>query len=143
MSGSKCAKNRGSRTYGRGRGKSHNCNAGSRGGRGRAGSGKKGDAKKPMYWKTETFGKVAFGMQKGSVVEALNVSQVEERIQALISAGKVKSDKVSLNLTELGITKLLGSGKITQAVTITVDVASAKAVEKITAAGGEVILSSE
>ena len=73
---------------------------------------------------------------------AARIFQVEERIQALVNAGKVKADKVALNLTELGFEKLLGSGKIAHKVSITVELASAKAVEKITAAGGEVILPS-
>lgn len=138
---SKCNKQRGSRTYGKGRGKSHNCNAGNRGGRGRAGSGKKGDAKKTKYWKTESFGKSAFGMKQGSFLKTINVSQVDERIQALVAAGKVKTDKaVALDLTKLGFEKLLGSGKINYAVSITVKEASEKAVSKIEAAKGEVIL---
>ena len=137
----KASKRRGSRTYGRGRGKSHNCNAGNRGGRGRAGSGKKGDAKKTMYWKTEQFGKVAFGMVDGTSAVAINVSQVESRIEDLILAGKIKTGKeVSLNLSELGFEKLLGSGKITHAVNISVNSASASAIEKVEAAGGKVIL---
>jgi len=44
----------------------------------------------------------------------------------------------SIDLTELGIDKLLGSGRISSALTVTVDNASAKAVEKIEAAGGSV-----
>ena len=137
----KASKRRGSRTYGRGRGKSHNCNAGNRGGRGRAGSGKKGDAKKPSYWKTEKFGKFAFGMTEGSSAVAINVSQVSDRIESLIGSGKIKAGKeISLNLSDLGFEKLLGSGKIYFAVNITVANASKSAISKIEEAGGKVIL---
>jgi|TARA_B100001113_G_scaffold69648_1_gene53895 large subunit ribosomal protein L15 len=44
----------------------------------------------------------------------------------------------SIDLTELGIDKLLGSGRISSSLTVTVESASAKAVEKIEAAGGTV-----
>lgn len=141
---SKTNKQRGARTAGRGRGKSHNCNAGNRGGRGRAGSGKKGDAKKSMYWKTESFGKKAFGMISGKDVSVINVGLVNSRVEALVAAGKVKSDKaVSLDLGKLGFEKLLGSGKITNAVTVTVAAASESAIAKIEAAGGKVIVGKE
>jgi large subunit ribosomal protein L15 len=44
----------------------------------------------------------------------------------------------SINLTELGIDKILGSGRINTALNVIVEEASAKAVEKIEAAGGSV-----
>jgi large subunit ribosomal protein L15 len=43
-----------------------------------------------------------------------------------------------VNLGEHGIDKLLGSGQVTQAVHVTVDHASARAIEKVEAAGGSV-----
>ncbi len=45
----------------------------------------------------------------------------------------------TVDLTSLGYTKLLGKGKITQALTITVPACSASAAEKVAAAGGKVI----
>ena len=48
--------------------------------------------------------------------------------------------KASINLGELGIDKLLGSGRINAAMTITVANASATAIEKVEAAGGSVNL---
>lgn len=132
-------KQRGSRTVGRGRGRSHNYGSGNRGGFGRAGSGKKGDGKKPSFWKNP-FKKVAFGMIKSPSVKTINVSDIQTRVEVLIATGKVKSESVSLDLTALGFEKLLGSGSITIPVTVTVKSASAKAVEKIQTAGGKVIL---
>ena len=58
----------------------------------------------------------------------VNVSQLEE----------MADGKDSINLTELGIDKILGSGRINTALTVTVSEASAKAVEKIEAAGGSI-----
>ncbi len=45
-----------------------------------------------------------------------------------------------VNLTELGYTKLLGTGKLTKALTIQVEAASKSAVEKVAEAGGKLIL---
>jgi len=46
--------------------------------------------------------------------------------------------KDSIDLTEMGIDKLLGSGRISTALTVTVEEWSAKAAEKISAAGGSI-----
>jgi large subunit ribosomal protein L15 len=56
----------------------------------------------------------------------VNVGQLED----------LAGDDDSVNLTEMGIDKLLGSGRISKAITVTVSEASAKATEKIEAAGG-------
>ena len=48
-----------------------------------------------------------------------------------------------INLTELGYTKLLGTGKLTKAFTIQVGAASKSAQQKVKDAGGKLILSSE
>jgi len=50
---------------------------------------------------------------------------------------------VEVNLTELGYTKLLGTGKLTKAFTIKVEEASKSAQQKVKDAGGKLILSSE
>ena len=49
----------------------------------------------------------------------------------------------TINLTEMGYTKLLGTGKITKPLTITVPSASNSAAEKIKAAGGKIITENE
>nr|AJS13234.1 50S ribosomal protein L15P, large subunit ribosomal protein L15 [uncultured archaeon] len=46
-----------------------------------------------------------------------------------------------INLTELGYTKLLGTGKITKPLTITISTYSKSAQEKIKKAGGEIVTS--
>ncbi len=46
-----------------------------------------------------------------------------------------------INLTELGYTKLLGTGKLTKAFTIQVGAASKSAQQKVKDAGGKLILS--
>jgi large subunit ribosomal protein L15 len=47
--------------------------------------------------------------------------------------------KGAIDLTSMGYTKLLGKGKITHALTITVPACSASAAEKVTAAGGKMV----
>tara|TARA_B100001750_G_scaffold248078_1_gene276544 strand:- start:2348 stop:2641 length:294 start_codon:yes stop_codon:yes gene_type:complete len=47
----------------------------------------------------------------------------------------------SIDLTEMGYDKLLGSGRMERALNITVASASARAIEKVEAAGGSVNLS--
>jgi len=65
-----------------------------------------------------------------TVYITVNVSQLED----------MADGKDTINLTELGIDKILGSGRINSALTVIVEEASAKAVEKIEAAGGSVDL---
>jgi large subunit ribosomal protein L15 len=51
--------------------------------------------------------------------------------------------ETAFNLTEMGYTKLLGTGKITRALTITVGSASKTAQKKIEAAGGKLVTENE
>lgn len=62
-------------------------------------------------------------------VNAVNLSKLAE-----IAVGQT-----TIDLTAMGYTKLLGTGKITQAFTITVPACSKSAKEKVEAAGGKVI----
>ena len=62
----------------------------------------------------------------------------KEKPLNLIKLEQLAGTKTNVNLTEMGYTKLLGTGKVTKAFTITVPACSAKAAEKIEAAGGKV-----
>ena len=112
-----------------GRGKKAGRGAGKRGGRGRAGIGKHKvmfrNKYLPGHWGMHGFNR---DPSLRNVSVTVNVGQLEE-----MAAG---AD--SIDLTELGIDKLLGSGRVTTALSVTVESASAKAVEKIEAAGGSV-----
>ena len=124
---SKSSRHRGSHTHGGGAMKKRR-GAGSRGGRGNAGSGKRGDVKKPSYWKDKNyFGKQGFSPINKKVVNAINLSDLDKY------EGEV-------NLKEMGYHKLLGAGNLTKKLTIKVDYASKKAVEKVESAGGKVLL---
>lgn len=63
----------------------------------------------------------------------INLSKLEEIAQS----------QTNVNLTELGYTKLLGSGKVSKAFMVTVPAASKTAVAKINTAGGKVTTEEE
>lgn len=138
----KVKKYRGSKTHGGGSMKKRR-GAGSRGGRGNAGTGKRGNAKAPTMWKTgRKLGKFGF-KKKGSVVGRVSISLhlVEELIPRFEAAGHAKKSKdgYAVDLTAAGYDKLLANGNVNQKLEITVKMASAAATEKITAAGGKVV----
>ncbi len=129
----------GSRTRGRGHKKGRG--AGLRGGRGNAGCHK---TKRIMY---ERVGRVwgAHGFKRPQTVvmanNAINLKVIEENASEWVNQGNAskKGKIVSIDLKEMGYDKLLGTGVPSQAYKITISTASAKAVEKVEAAGGEVI----
>jgi large subunit ribosomal protein L15 len=126
----KTRKNRGSRTQGWGRIGQHR-DGGSRPYR------KVGRHKHKWSWVQNEdpnyFGKHGFRSPQAlhSKVNALNISKLDEIAQ--------KTNTTIIDLTVMGYTKLLGTGKITRAYTVTVPECSAAAVKKIEAAGGKVI----
>lgn len=105
--------------------------AGHRGGRGRAGSGKRGDAKKPRYWKAGRAGPKGFISRNTVKVKAINTGD----INLLVENKKIEK---KIDLGSLGYTKLLSKGSLKYPIEITVDAATPKAIEKVTAAGGKV-----
>ena len=129
----------GSRTRGRGHKKGRG--AGLRGGRGNAGCHK---TKRIMY---ERVGRVwgAHGFKSPQTVvmanNAINLKVIEENASEWVEQGNAskKGKTVSIDLKEMGYDKLLGTGVPSQAYKITISAASAKAVEKVEAAGGEII----
>ena len=129
----------GSRTRGRGHKKGRG--AGLRGGRGNAGCHK---TKRIMY---ERVGRVwgAHGFKRPQTVvmanNAINLKVIEESAAEWVDEGNAskKGKTVSIDLKKMGYDKLLGTGVPSQAYKITIGAASAKAVEKVEAAGGEII----
>ncbi|MBS3109358.1 uL15 family ribosomal protein [Candidatus Woesearchaeota archaeon] len=131
---------RGSTTHGWGAMKKHR-GAGNRGGRGMAGTGKRGDAKKPSIWADEKyFGKYGFFSHNGICYKAINVGYFEENADKLASSGAIKQEAggFAVNLEEMGYNKLLSSGNVTRKFMFTAPYASRKAIEKVTSAGGKV-----
>jgi large subunit ribosomal protein L15 len=126
-------------THGWGRNKHRN--SGQRGGYGNAGTGKKSDNKKPSIWALDYFGKHGF-VSKGQITKdcVISVRDLEDKLPAFIEQKHAKQEAgvVVIDLTKLGYTKLLGTGKVTKKFKITITTSTAGAAEKIKAAGGEV-----
>jgi large subunit ribosomal protein L15 len=125
---SKANKHRGRcRTHGRGHKAGRG--AGKRGGRGNAGMNKHRVMTRIKYmlghWGMHGFNR---DPSLRTVHVTCNVSDLEE----------MANGKDSVDLTEMGIDKLLGSGRINTAISVTVGEWSAKAAEKISAAGGSI-----
>jgi large subunit ribosomal protein L15 len=96
---------------------------GSKGGKGRAGHGKRAGHMK-FFFKTRK--KKGFTPVKTKKIKTINLSALS----------KMKGKEI--DLTKLGYDKLLGSGKITRAITVKVKSFSKKAKEKIEKAGGTI-----
>lgn len=138
----KNSRQRGEWTHGWGAKKKHR-GAGHRGGRGLAGSGKRGDAKKPRYWTDKKyFGKNGFSSINPNVVSKIGISHLDSMVDTLLERGKAKlnNDVVSIDLKDINCRKLLGTGVASRKFEIKAEMASSRAVEKIQKAGGSVIL---
>lgn len=135
----KVVKYRGGSTHGGGARKKRR-GAGSRGGRGRAGSGKRAGHKKYGI----VLGRHGFTPKNTITVKAINVGYfTKERVQKLAEEGKALKEGqfYSIDLGALGYHKLLGTGTTPLKLKVTVKSCSSRAVEKIKAAGGEVVSS--
>jgi large subunit ribosomal protein L15 len=111
--------------------------SGSRGGVGNAGK------HKHFYIRTvkeepEHFGHEQFhALRKSDITRWVNLKDLNQ----LMNYSKATEDgKVTLDLNELGYEKLLGAGRVDAVVSIKVKKASKSAKEKITEAGGEVLV---
>jgi large subunit ribosomal protein L15 len=126
---------RGSSTAGRGMGK-RDRHAGNRGGRGKAGGGKRGQQKMMSIRSHEHTYKFS-NVRK----IPLNLSRVSERIKSLDNSGLLQKegDKIVLNLKNLGYSKVCGKFGKDKFKLIIHGRASEKAKNEIVAAGGEVL----
>lgn len=103
---------RGSRKKGRGKGE-------------KGGSGRGGSKHKHLkgFWGRRGF--TYHGVKH--TVKTINVGKLQEM------------DEKEINLTEMGYDKLLGAGLISREIKVIVPAATARAVEKVSAAGGDVV----
>lgn len=134
---------RGSRTRGFGRVGQHR-KAGQRGGKGNAGLHK-------YHWSwtinfdPDHFGKhgsrTAF-MSPAPKTKILNVAEIENSLDKLFDqkVARQEGNKITVNLTELGVTKVLGNGNIARPLIITAPSFSKTAIKKIQEAGGTAII---
>jgi large subunit ribosomal protein L15 len=139
----KNSRQRGSWTHGWGAKKKHR-GKGNKGGAGMAGTGKRGDSKKPMIWKNkEYFGK--YGFKKKNIIREVipvNLLEIEKKADRLVAENKIKKqgDVYVIDVEKLGYNKVLGYGKPGKKFKISSPSFSKEAAEKIKAAGGEIIL---
>ncbi len=138
----KNTRQRGSKTHGWGSMKKHR-GAGHRGGRGMAGTGKRGDAKKPSIWKDRKyFGPTGFVSKRARKGDAANIAYIESRIATLVKRGLARQESgfFVINMADLGFARLLGKGSVKRKYRISCEHASPGAIEKIKKMGGEVNL---
>lgn len=137
---SKTSKYRGGRTHGRG--KKAGRGAGLRGGRGNAGLHKHKWMSTVKY-SPEHFGRHGFKRPQSVVADSItmNLSELELSLPELARDGfaEEKDGAWTVDLTKLGVDKLLGSGRIATPVSVRVSAASAKAKEKLEGAGGKLL----
>jgi large subunit ribosomal protein L15 len=148
----KIRKFRGTRVCGYGRIGQHR-KTGQRAGRGKTTQWKK--SKKSYYLKQKElgfpdpdwdFGKKGFKRPQDKVrlskVNAINVKDLDLSIEKLVQdkIATKSGNTYSVNLSEINIQKLLGKGEITKKINISVNKASERAIEKIEAAGGKIVL---
>lgn len=130
---------RASRCHGWGRSGQHR-DSGMQGGHGNAGWKRHRWSSVIRYgW---VIGKSGFTPVDRHLGKAINISDLELGLDQLIEQGKAKQSegKIEINLGEIGYSKLLGNGTITRPLKILVARCSERAAEKISQAGGQVIL---
>ena len=139
----KTKKMRGRKTFGYGSRKKHR-SKGSVGGKGMAGTGKRGDAKKSLIlnlYGRAYYGKRGFRPPTQSIAKEINIDYLQEHIERFISQGIAKRDKeIHIDLEKAGYTKLLGRGQIREAFIIKIAACTQQAREKVEQHGGKILL---
>jgi len=143
----KIRKMRGSRSCGGGNVKKRR-GGGHRGGRGLAGSGKNKKTKLDFVRINfpDHLGRRGFKRPQKVLKEEelINLQELDQKIDSYLDkgiAGK-KGDTITVDLGQLGITKVLGKGKVTRKLDVTAPKFSESAVKKIEERGGTVHASS-
>jgi len=134
----KIRRTRGSRTQGYGRIGQHR-DAGSKGHR-------KVGRHKHLWSYVSTYEPDYFGKHGFTSPQSLKRKEKTlnlEKLEELSRNFQVEEGKLNVDLTSLGFTKLLGTGKITKPLTVTIATCSKTAAEKIKRAGGEVLIASQ
>jgi len=138
MPTNKRSKFRGSRTCGGGTHKNRR-GAGNRGGRGRAGINAHHFVKWYMEMGRPVFGKDGFFHNPSVTVSAMDVGIIDQIVPSLLAQGiaKQEGDAFVINAADLGIEKILGSGKVNRKLNISAAAFSAQAKTKIEKTGGK------
>ncbi len=88
------------------------------------------------------IGKTGFTPVNKTPQQAINIGDLSLNLDRLLEEGNAKQtgDRIEVNLTQIGYTKLLGNGNVNQPMRVIVAKCSETAAEKISGAGGEVVL---
>lgn len=135
---SKVKKMRGTSSHGWGHKKKHR-GAGHRGGVGNAGTGARGDSKKPSILTSvgnSYYGKRGFHSIHAKKMSVLSLTYVENHFNDLVESGTIVDG--TLDTTKMNINKVLGRGKLSHKLNIVCEEISANAKAVVEAAGGSV-----
>jgi large subunit ribosomal protein L15 len=141
MPTNKRSKYRGSRTCGGGTHKNRR-GAGNRGGRGRAGI----NAHHFVKWYLElggpVYGKDGFVNQTRETVITMDVGTIDQIVPSLLAQGvaKQEGDAVAINAADIGIEKVLGSGRVRRKLNISAPAFSEQAKAKLEKMGGKALV---
>jgi len=138
MPTNKRSKYRGSRTCGGGTHKNRR-GAGNRGGRGRAGINAHHFVKWYMEFGGPVYGKDGFFNPTHEAVPAMDIGIIDQIVPSLLAQGAAKQegDAVIINAADIGIEKVLGSGRVTRKLNISAPAFSEQAKMKIEKMGGK------
>ena len=130
---------RGMRTHGHG--KNARRGHGKRGGVGNAGSFThrfiSTYKENPRYFGMHGFKRAPELIEKKKTI---NLGEIQDRLPSLVEKGIAKEENGTyvVDLTSMGVDKLLGSGSVSKPMKLIVDEASERAIEKVKSSGGEV-----
>ena len=132
----KRSKYRGSRTCGGGTHKNRR-GGGSRGGRGFSGGCKHHFVR--YYLQGKTFGKDGFFHNQQLVMKVLDIGSLDQMVGPLVKSGLASEQDgtITVDVTKLGIDKVLGSGRVHHKLNITARAFSEQAKTKIEEIGGQ------
>jgi large subunit ribosomal protein L15 len=89
------------------------------------------------------FGRSGFDLPRATknVYSSINIGDIDENIDRLLKEGVAKKikGKISIDVTKLNCEKVLGSGKVSNPLTVKAHSFSESAVKKIEASGGEAV----
>jgi large subunit ribosomal protein L15 len=138
---SRTEKFRGSRTHGRG--KKSGRGAGKRGGTGNAGLHKH-KAQYMLKYMPDHFGRHGFKRPQKMVSAkiTMNVGDLEQILEVMKVQGTAveKDGVISVDLAAMGVDKLLGNGRVSKSLEVTVSETTALAKAKVEEAGGHIVV---
>lgn len=138
---SRTEKFRGSRTHGRG--KKAGRGAGKRGGKGNAGLHKH-KVQYMLKYMPDHFGRHGFKRPQKMVSAkiTMNVGDLEQILEVMKTQGTAveKDGKITVDLTALGIDKLLGNGQVSTPFEVLVSETTVLAKAKVEEAGGHIVV---